>query len=236
MRTVFRSVILSALAGLSLATAAAAGGNLLGSWQCQGAGGSHSLTFQDANALVYDGERSSYALMPGVILVQEDNGVSPYAYQLTGDSLAIRFPDGKVLDCRRGVAAPKAGKTAAPAPAGRVDAAALQKEIAGTWWGYSGSTERKIGLCPDGSYRDFIERGYSGRSHDAGGQQTMAWGAASQGGNQGRWRIAGDYQSGVIEVQTMAGRQFTLTYRQVGEPGCLDISGNRLCRTSRHCE
>jgi len=38
----------------------------------------------------------------------------------------------------------------------------LASQIAGTWWGYSGSTETKIGLCPDGSYADFSESGYSG--------------------------------------------------------------------------
>ncbi len=62
----------------------------------------------------------------------------------------------------------------------------LQGEIAGKWWGYASSTERRIGLCADGTYMDYTEAGYSGSSSNQYGDQTMAWGSASQGGGQGR--------------------------------------------------
>ena len=62
----------------------------------------------------------------------------------------------------------------------------LQRQIAGIWWGYSGSTERRIGLCPDGSYRDYTESSYSGQSSNQYGNQTMAWGSGSQSGGAGR--------------------------------------------------
>jgi len=206
--------------------------SLQGSWQCQGNDGMHVLQFQNDSSLVYDGETSEYALLPNVILVRGDDGLSSYGYRLDGNMLSIRFPDGSMLKCQKG----QGGGLAGMPQASGADSTALQRDIAGTWWGYAGSTERKIGLCPDGSYIDFTESSYSGRSHDAGGNRTGAWGAVSQGGNRGRWSIQGNYQRGIIRVQTTTGNQLNLSYRQVGEPGCLDINGNRLCRTSARCE
>jgi hypothetical protein len=112
----------------------------------------------------------------------------------------------------------------------------LAGQIAGVWWGYAGSTERRIGLCPGGGYRDYTESGYSGSSYDAYGSQNMAWGTASQRGGQGSWTIQGNSQSGVISVRYNSGKTTTLNYRQINDPGCLDINGNRLCRTSAKCE
>ena len=121
------------------------------------------------------------------------------------------------------------------APAGPNDPQ-LQKQIAGTWWGYSGSTERKIGLCPDGSYLDYTESGYSGRMHDSGGYQTGAWGAASQSGGQGQWTINGSTQSGTIHVRYADGSTANVQYRQINDPGCLSFDGNTLCRNSANCQ
>lgn len=113
--------------------------------------------------------------------------------------------------------------------------AGLQQQIAGLWWGYAGSTERKIGLCPDGSYQDYTESGYSGGMYDSGGYQTGAWGSASQSGGQGRWTIQGDSNNGVISVQYNNGQSTSLRYNQIGDPGCLNINGNTLCRQSASC-
>jgi hypothetical protein len=111
----------------------------------------------------------------------------------------------------------------------------LASQIAGTWWGYSGSTERKIGLCADGSYMDYTESSYSGSSYDSGGSETMSWGSASQGGGAGSWVIQGDTQSGTIYVTYNNGSQMTLNYQQCGESGCLLFNGNKLCRSSGSC-
>lgn len=111
----------------------------------------------------------------------------------------------------------------------------LASQIAGTWWGYSGSTERKIGLCPGGSYMDYTESSYSGRSFDGGGNETMAWGSANQGGGTGTWVIQGDGQRGSIYVTYNNGSQMTLNYEQCGELGCLLFNGNKLCRSSGTC-
>ncbi len=121
------------------------------------------------------------------------------------------------------------------APAGPNDAE-LASQIAGTWWGYSGSTETKIGLCPGGGYADYSESGYSGTMHDAGGHQTGAWGSASQGGGQGSWVIQGTFESGTISVRYNDGGTRSMEYSQCGEEGCLMIDGRKLCRTSAQCE
>ena len=123
----------------------------------------------------------------------------------------------------------------ATTPSGPNDAR-LQQQIAGTWWGYAGSTERKLGLCADGRYRDYTESGYSGSSHDSGGNQTMAWGSASQRGGAGRWIINGNTQGGTISVNYAGGGSAQIRFRQVGEPGCLDFNGAKLCRSSASCE
>lgn len=115
------------------------------------------------------------------------------------------------------------------APAGPNDPD-LQRQIAGTWWGYSGSTERKIGLCPDGSYVDYTESSYSGTPYGS------RWGAASQGGGSGSWTINGSTQSGTIYVNYSNGKTATIQYRQINDPGCLSFDGNTLCRQSATCQ
>lgn len=109
----------------------------------------------------------------------------------------------------------------------------LADQIAGIWWGYAGSTERRIGLCPGGSYRDYTESSYTGGSYS---NQGDAWGAASQHSAQGRWSIQGNTQSGVISVSYNNGGTTALHYQQINDPGCLDINGSTLCRTSATCE
>lgn len=232
-----QSLVLGLLPFMLLGSTAAHAESLLGNWQCQGPDGQHNLNFRNSNTLIYDNETLSYGVMGDVLMVQEEYGATSYGYQQQGKQLWIQLPDGSMLNCRRASAQPAEQVPQAPAtPAtGQVSSAELQAQIAGTWWGYSGSTERKIGLCPDGSYMDYTESSYSGRGYDSGGNESMAWGAAGQAGRQGRWSIQGNYQQGTISVQTRGGN-FSLQYSQVGEPGCLNINGSRLCRSSASCE
>jgi hypothetical protein len=111
----------------------------------------------------------------------------------------------------------------------------LQSQIAGIWWGYSGSTERKIGLCPNGTYMDYSESSYSGGSYNQYGDQVGAWGAANQSSGQGNWTIQGDTHSGTIYVQYSNGQSLQMRYSQIGDPGCLSFDGNTLCRSSASC-
>ncbi|RMH23245.1 MAG: hypothetical protein D6698_00070 [Gammaproteobacteria bacterium] len=126
----------------------------------------------------------------------------------------------------------KSGKRAAHGSGNNVE---LARQIAGLWWGYSGSTERSIGLCSDGSYFDSTESSYSGRDFDSLGNETMAWGSASQSGGQGSWTIQGDGNSGTIYIQYRNGTSASVNYRQIGDPGCLSFDGNTLCRKSASC-
>ncbi len=121
------------------------------------------------------------------------------------------------------------------APAGPNDSQ-LASQMAGTWWGYSGSTETKIGLCPGGSYSNFSEFGYSGTMSDSGGSQTGAWGNAGQSGGQGSWVIQGTNQSGTISVRYNDGSTETIEYQLANDDGCYTFDGRLLCRTSGQCE
>ena len=144
-------------------------------------------------------------------------------------------PTGSMNYAAAGTKQLTAAATGKAQPAGPNDEE-LARQIAGTWWGYEGSTETKIGLCPDGSYADFRESGYSGSMHDAGGNQTGAWGTAGQSGGQGVWTIQGTTDSGTISVRYSNGNSTTIEYRQCGESGCLLFDGRKLCRTSAQCE
>lgn len=122
----------------------------------------------------------------------------------------------------------------AAAPAGPNDPN-LQRQMAGLWWGYAGSTERSIGLCGDGSYHDSQESSYSGTSSNQYGDQTMAWGSASQGGGQGRWTVSGSPESGTIHVRYGNGQSTNIQFHGMNDPGCLSFDGNTLCRKSAAC-
>ncbi len=135
-------------------------------------------------------------------------------------------------ELERELAGAASGGAASPGPNDET----LAAQIAGVWWGYSGSTERRIGLCPGGVFRSFSESSYSGTGYDSLGNETLSWGAVGQGGGQGRWSIQGDTQSGVISVRYNDGGSDELRYRQTGEPGCLNINGNTLCRQSARCD
>ena len=140
------------------------------------------------------------------------------------------------LDAPAGVmnyaaAAPAAGGAG---PAGPNDPQ-LARQIAGVWWGYAGSTERRIGLCPGGVYREFTESGYSGASSDQYGNQTMAWGAASRGGGSGSWTVTGNASGGTIHVSYANGDTATIRFRRINHPGCLSFDGSTLCRKSTTC-
>jgi len=128
----------------------------------------------------------------------------------------------------------QSGAAGGAAPAGPNDPN-LQRQMAGLWWGYAGSTERQIGLCADGAYHDSAESSYSGHSNNQYGDETMAWGSASQGGGQGRWTINGNAQSGTIHVTYSNGNRSEIRYRSINDPGCLSFDGNTLCKKSAQC-
>ncbi len=128
-----------------------------------------------------------------------------------------------------------AAATGQAAPAGPNDTA-LASKMAGTWWGFSGSTEVRYGLCPGGTFTDFSESGYSGTMTDAGGNQTGAWGNASQNSGQGSWVIQGTEQSGTISVRYNDGSTRTISYEQDSGSGCYLLDGRQVCQQSSGCD
>jgi hypothetical protein len=101
------------------------------------------------------------------------------------------------------------------APAGPNDPD-LQKWITGNYYYFSSSqvvsasSEESLVLCVDGRFRQTGEFSASG-TRDSGGN--TGWGAASQGGNGGRWTISGDRQSGTITLTYGNGATRSVPYR-----------------------
>jgi hypothetical protein len=83
--------------------------------------------------------------------------------------------------------------------------------------GQTGGTERKVSLCPDGSYFSSSESGYSGDG----------WGSASSGGGRGTWRITGSKTSGTIVMTDANGKSTTYKYEVCGD-GCINFGNTRF--------
>jgi hypothetical protein len=79
-------------------------------------------------------------------------------------------------------------------------------------YGYTASSERRISLCGNGTYRASFESGYSGQD----------WGQANQGGGGGTWKITGSKTDGTIVTTDPGGKSTTYNYKTCGD-GCLYI-------------
>lgn len=147
-------------------------------------------------------------------------------------------PNGAMVYGEQGIKELKEQLTAAAsgkaAPAGPNDEK-LAQEMAGTWWGYSGSTETKYGLCPGGTFTDFSESSYSGSMSDGGGNQTGAWGSAGSDSGQGSWVIQGTINSGTISIRYNDGSTRSMQYELDSGKGCYRFDGRLLCRQSTGC-
>ncbi len=139
----------------------------------------------------------------------------------------LNAEDGRMDYAKSAIESAMKGATGNPGP---TDPAMMQ-QMAGTYWGYSGSTESKLTLCPDGRFNDYSESSYSGTSTDGLGNQTMAWGAAGQNQGAGRWSIQGNVQQGAITVAYSGGKTRTIQYRAGSDTGCFYFDGRQLCRT-----
>jgi len=233
----WKAFAVSTLLFFSFQTAAIGQGkaSLIGSWLIAGPAGPINLVFESKNRLIFDGEPAKYTVAPGILRVDDGEEVVDYPYVLTDDLLTITFPEGFKMQFKRTKSAPApiVKNELGRAPNGTTDNTKLASEISGIWWGYSGSTERKIGLCPNGRYQDYSESSYSGSSRDSLGNPSTNWGTASQRGGSGTWVIQGSYQEGTISVRYSNGNAATIKYRQCGEPGCLLFNGHKLCRSGR---
>ena len=157
-----------------------------------------------------------------VILTAENKRLD---INLSSEDGSMNYAEGATEELTKAVVGAASGTAAPPGP----NDPELAKKMAGVWWGYSGSTETRIALCEDGRFQDFSESSYSGSSYDSGGNQTMAWGSASQGGGNGSWSIQGTEDSGTISVGYDNGKTRTIQYRSCGDQGCLLFDGTKLC-------
>lgn len=209
--------------------------SFIGSWRSSSALGDIDLIFKSSTQLVFDGETANYTLGKNVIRVQDGYEIIDYPYKFSGGNLIVSFPEGYQLTFIRVGEIKEKPTTSENTIAAGSNNTQLAKEISGIWWGYTGSTERKIGLCPNDAYQDYTESSYSGRSADSLGNENLAWGTTNQNGGQGTWRVQGDFQQGTIFVQYTDGREIRIHYEQCGDVGCLLFNGYKLCRSGR-CE
>jgi len=144
------------------------------------------------------------------------------------DGVARGYTAEKIVEALASTAAQQQAGGAGPAP-GPNDPN-LQQTLAGAYWGYSGSTEVRLVLCASGRFSHQAESGNSGTGSDSLGNQTMAWGSASQRGSGGRWSVRGTTQQGVIQLVYQSGKTVSVPYRMV-DRGCYNFASRTLCRT-----
>jgi len=213
---------------------------LKGYWQCQEDGLQSTLEFKSRQQLSYNGQAASYHLAPGVLQVQEEQGLANYIFEIEGDFLLILSPDGSVTQCQK-AKKPKQTKTqqkpskdTSPTaqkpshdqawpppyvrPQGQIDeynpsAQTLLYKFAGRWDNYSGNTLTNLFLKPDGTYEEAYEAGYSGVMKDQGGNQTGSWGATGTQQARGRWKAVGGLRQGKLYLVDQNGRQGIISYQ-----------------------
>jgi len=122
-----------------------------------------------------------------------------------------------------------AGPGASAGPAPGPNDPQLMQALAGSYWSYEGSTETKLMLCPNGSFFDSSESSYSGRSSDQLGNQTMAWGTASQSGSRGKWSVQGGPRQGSIQLVYQNGKTANVPFRAIDQQ-CYQFAAKTLCR------
>ena len=105
----------------------------------------------------------------------------------------------------------------------------MTQAIAGEYYSYAGSTEKKVMFCPEGTFFDSSESSYSGTGTDSLGNQAMAWGNASQNQGSGQWAIQGNAQSGTITLVYKSGKRVEVKYQAGAEKGCYNFDGTVFC-------
>ncbi|MGA2631390.1 MAG: carboxypeptidase-like regulatory domain-containing protein [Terriglobia bacterium] len=113
----------------------------------------------------------------------------------------------------------------AGAPSAGPSDPALMQAMAGEYYSYTGSTERKLMLCSNGTFFDSRESSYSGSF----GTNQGGWGAASQDAGSGSYAIQGNQQSGTITFSYKGGKRAQTRYQSTGERGCYKFDGTPFC-------
>jgi hypothetical protein len=105
----------------------------------------------------------------------------------------------------------------------------LMQQMSGVYYGfssaglsYSGGTERRVVLCPNGAYYSGSESSYS-----AGAGTSGAWGAAGQRADQGTWRVQGNINEGILTTIAANGKATEYRYRRCGGD-CIYIGNTKF--------
>ena len=146
---------------------------------------------------------------------------------------------GKMLmeGLSKSIEAAAKGETGGPAPDVGPSDPNLTQAMAGEYYSYSGSTERSVTMCANGTFFGSSESSYSGTSSDSLGNQTGAWGAANQKQSGGNWAVQGSLQSGTITLGYRGGKTEKVPYQSTGQRGCFRFNGTPFCyRSAGRCQ
>ncbi|WP_201327747.1 hypothetical protein [Thermotomaculum hydrothermale] len=108
----------------------------------------------------------------------------------------------------------------------------LMNWLAGEYYSYVGSTERKLMLCPNGRYSYYSESSYGGGFSDQYGNSTGSWGAADNGGSSGSWKAVGNKSRGTLIFTTNKGEVDERGFQVVGK-GVILIDGTKFAYKGR---
>jgi hypothetical protein len=105
----------------------------------------------------------------------------------------------------------------------------LMRQMAGAYYSfssaglsYSGGTERRVTLCPNGTYYSGSESSYS-----AGVGTGGAWESASQQSGRGTWRVRGTLNQGILTTIDSSGKATEYRYQRCGGD-CIYFGNNKF--------
>jgi hypothetical protein len=123
----------------------------------------------------------------------------------------------------------KAGGTGAAGTSSGSGNQQLMQQMAGSYYSFSsagpyssGGTERRVTLCPNGTYYSGSESGYSGGAGTGG-----AWGSASQQSGRGTWRVQGNVNQGILTTIDSSGKPTEYRYQRCGGD-CIYIGNTKF--------
>jgi hypothetical protein len=112
-------------------------------------------------------------------------------------------------------------------------ASPLMQQMAGVYYSfssaglsYSGGTEMRVVLCPKGTYYSGSESSYS-----AGAGTSGAWGTAGRRGDQGTWRVQGNFNEGILTTFDAQGKPTEYRYRRCGGD-CIYIGNTKFAHST----
>ena len=105
----------------------------------------------------------------------------------------------------------------------------LMQQMAGSYYSFtsagpysSGGTERRVTLCPNGTYYSGSESGYSG-----GAGTGDAWGSAGRQSGRGTWRVQGNVNQGTLTTIDSSGKATEYRYQRCGGD-CIYIGNTKF--------